>query len=76
MTEGAEVLVKDEIAGGHLLSYRIDRPGFCRWIRTLYWKPSAYVLVIDRVLVHREEAFTLGVNWRCAGRAGDVGIQS
>lgn len=68
MTEGATVLANGEIAGGHLLSYQIDTPGFYRWIRLLYWKPSAYVLIIDRVVVDPDEIFTLGVNWRCAGQ--------
>jgi len=72
MFEGAEVLAKDEIAGGHLFSYRMDTPGFCRWDRLFYWKPSAYVLVVDRVVVDSEEPFTLGVNWRCAGQMMDV----
>jgi len=68
MIEGAELLADDEIAGGHLLSFRMDTPGRCHWIRLLYWKPSAYVLIIDRIGVEDDEIFTLGVNWRCAGK--------
>jgi hypothetical protein len=67
MAEGAKLLTKEEIAGGHLFSYQIDASGLYRWIRSFYWKPSAYVLVVDRVLVDNDETFTLGVNWRCAG---------
>jgi hypothetical protein len=66
ITEGAEILSQKETAGGHLLSYRLEARGH-RWIRQLYWKPSAYLLVVDRVSVAAEETFTLGVNWRCAG---------
>ena len=73
MAEGAELLAKSEINGGHLLSYQIDTPNLCRSIRLLYWKPSAYVLVIDRVVVDDDdEIFTLGVNWRCAGQIEDL----
>jgi hypothetical protein len=68
MIEGAELLAKYEIAGGHLLSFRMDTPGLGNYIRLLYWKPAAYVLVIDRVGVDYDGVFTLGVNWRCAGR--------
>ena len=72
MAEGVELLANREIAGGHLFSYQTDTPGFCRWIRQVYWKPSAYVLIVDRVVVDREETFTLGVNWRCAGQMMSV----
>lgn len=68
MAEGAKVLTKREVAGGTLFSYQIDFPGFYRWIRLLYWKPAAYVLIIDRLMVDREGSFTVGVNWRCAGQ--------
>lgn len=69
MAEGAEILAMGEAGfGGHLLAFRVDTPGLCRWHRLLYWKPSAYVLVVDRLLVEVEETFTLGVNWRCAGQ--------
>jgi len=68
MAEGARILAQNEVCGGHLLSYRIEQAGFSTWVRQLYWKPSVYVLVIDRVVMEREEEiFTLGVNWRCGG---------
>jgi hypothetical protein len=73
MVEGAQVLVQSEIAGGYLLSYRIEQVGRYRWVRLLYWKPSGYVLVVDRVVVVGEqESFTLGVNWRCGGQMEGV----
>ena len=72
MLEGAEQLAKGETQGGHLFSYRMDTPGLCHWVRFLYWKPSAYVLVIDRVVVDDEGIFTLGVNWRCAGQVENL----
>jgi hypothetical protein len=69
MLEGATLLTADEVAGGHLLSYRVDAPGLWQWVRRIYWQPSAYVLVIDSVKVTApDEAFTLGVNWQCAGK--------
>ncbi len=68
MIQGAKLLAKRKLMGGHLLSYQMDTPDLCLWVRTLYWKPAAYVLVIDRVVAKDEEIFTLGVNWRCAGQ--------
>ncbi len=68
MAEGVKLLTKEKIAGGHLLSYQIDTTGLHRWIRLLYWRPSAYLLVVDRVLIEHNEDFTVGVNWRCAGQ--------
>lgn len=73
MAEGVTLLTQKEIADGHLLVYQINTPGFCRWIRQIFWKPAAYVLVVDRVQVDPKEIFTLGVNWRCAGQI--VGVE-
>ena len=75
MSEGAEVLVQRAVAGGHLFSFEINAAGHHRWFRSLYWKPSAYVLIVDRILVQGEATWpwSLGVNWRCAGRV--LGIE-
>jgi hypothetical protein len=74
MNEGAEVLAQKAVAGGQLFSFVVNSAGHHRWIRLLYWKPSAYVLVVDRILLPHGQAdeasggCTLGVNWRCAGQ--------
>lgn len=68
MAQGAEMLARGKFAGGHLLSYQMDTPDLCHWVRLLFWKPSAYVLVIDRVVADHDGTLTLGVNWRCAGQ--------
>lgn len=68
MFEGAEQLATGKIAGGHFFSFQVTTPNLCRWIRTLYWKPSAYLLVVDRVLAGPDEDFSVSVNWRCGGR--------
>ena len=75
MNQGAQVLAQRAVAGGHLFSFQVNSPGHHRWIRSLFWKPSAYVLVVDRVLVEDKSAATLalGVNWRCAGQV--LGIE-
>lgn len=75
MAEGAKLLTQKEIADGHLLSYQIDTPGLCRWIRQIFWKPNAYVLIIDRVFIEPNDPFTLGVNWRCAGQITGINNQ-
>lgn len=67
MADGAEVLAQRETSGGWMFCFLVEMPGAYSWMRTLYWKASAYVLVIDRVHVPAQEPFTLGVNWRCAG---------
>jgi hypothetical protein len=72
MAEGALLLTQKTIRDGHLLAYQIDIPDFCRWIRQIYWKPQAYVLIVDRVQVATDEAFTVGLNWRCAGHITDT----
>ncbi|MBT3603000.1 MAG: PQQ-binding-like beta-propeller repeat protein [Candidatus Latescibacteria bacterium] len=72
MAEGAKLLTQNEVANGHLLSYQIDTPGLCRWIRQIFWKPTAYVLIVDRVFIEPNDPFTLGVNWRCAGQTLNI----
>lgn len=70
IAEGAQVLQQGELAGGHLLSFEVCSPGHHRWTRTVYWQPSAFVLVVDCVVDETDGArtCTLGVNWRCGGR--------
>jgi len=66
MVEGAEILADEEIAGGHLVSLQMKTPTRS-WVRTLFWKPGAYVLVTDRIVSDSDEALTQSVNWRCGG---------
>ena len=72
MFSGAEVLTNREVAGGHLFSFQMSSPGECRWVRMLFWKPSAYVLIVDQVDLETDDDFTVGVNWRCGGRVSSV----
>ncbi len=72
MPAGAVQLGQSEQAGGHVFSIQMTTPGLCRWIRTIYWQPSAYVLVIDRIVVEPDEDFSLGVNWRCGGEIKSI----
>ena len=51
-----------------MLSMLMTAPGLCRWTRTFFWKPSGYLLIIDRIAVAPDEDFTVGVNWRCGGK--------
>ncbi len=65
MAEGAEVTARRSLHGGELLAYRVNFPGNYCWTRTLFWQPSAYLLVVDRLAVEGDEVFTAGINWRC-----------
>jgi hypothetical protein len=73
MAEGAEILTEREIAGGRWLAFRVT-VGSSAWTRQLYWKPSAFLLVIDHVTLPSQDGQSandqplhLGVNWRCGG---------
>lgn len=72
MFSGAEVLTDREVADGHLFSFQMNSPRMCRWVRTLFWKTSAYVLIIDQVELETDEDFTVGVNWRCGGQVSSI----
>jgi hypothetical protein len=67
MAEGCEELTRRSACGGKLFSYQTDYPGMYRWTRILYWRPEAYVLIVDQVSLVCEQAYTMSVNWRCAG---------
>ncbi len=72
MFSGGEVLAKREVAGGHLFSFRMSSPGKCSWVRIIFWKPSAYVLIVDQVAPETDDDFTVGVNWRCGGQVSSI----
>jgi hypothetical protein len=65
MAEGAEVRVRRSVRGGELLAYQVRIEGMYRWVRSIFWMPAAYMLIVDRVEVARDGEFTVGVNWRC-----------
>jgi hypothetical protein len=69
---GAQLLGTQSLSGGHLLSYRVDAPGLYSWTRALFWKPSAYLLTLDKVHVESDEPSMMSVNWRCGGQIGQI----
>jgi len=72
MFAGAEILTNRKTDEGHLISFHLTSFGLCHWTRTVFWKPHAYLLVIDQVAVESEDEFTIGLNWRCGGRIKTV----
>jgi hypothetical protein len=65
MAEGAEAMVRRSARGGELLAYQVRIEGMYRWVRSIFWMPAAYMLIVDRVEVVRDGEFTVGINWRC-----------
>ena len=65
MAEGAEIALQRSAHGGELLAYEVRIEGICQWVRSIFWMPAQYLLVVDRVEAATDGAYTTGINWRC-----------
>jgi hypothetical protein len=65
MAAGAEVTEHKSVHGGELLAYEVRLDVMHRWVRSIFWMPSAFLLVVDRVEAAAEGAYTMGIHWRC-----------
>ncbi len=65
MAAGAERMLHRSAHGGELLAYEVRMDPLYRWVRSLFWKQAQYLLVVDRIEIATDAAYSVGINWRC-----------
>ena len=65
MAAGAERTLHRSAHGGELLAYEVRMDPLYRWLRSIFWMPAQYLLVVDRITITTDAAYTVGINWRC-----------